>query len=145
VKELKVMGIENGTVIDHIPGGRAMQVLQILGSNGATTLVAMNVKSTKLGKKDVLKIENKFLSSDETNKISLIAPTATINIIRDYRVSEKREVELPDEVRGIVNCPNPNCISNDKEELVKSRLNKEGNWYRCYYCERVFPAVDLVG
>ena len=89
MKELKVKGIENGTVIDHIPGGRAMRALQILSSNGTTTLIAMNVGSNKLGKKDVLKIENKHLSVEETNKISLIAPTATINIINDYKVVEK--------------------------------------------------------
>ena len=145
MKELKVKGIENGTVIDHIPGGRATKVLEILKPNGETTLVAINVSSTKLGKKDIVKIENKFLSTDETNKISLIAPTATINIIRDFKVSEKRKVELPVEVNGIVKCPNPNCISNEKEELVKAKLKKEGSNYRCYYCERVFPAAELVG
>jgi aspartate carbamoyltransferase regulatory subunit len=145
MKELKVKGIENGTVIDHIPGGKATQVLDILGSNGETTLMAMNVSSSKLKKKDVLKIENKFLSPDETNKISLIAPSATINIIREFKVAEKREVELPNEVVGLVNCPNPNCMSNDKKEFVKSTLVKEGRGYRCYYCERVFPASELVG
>ncbi len=145
MKELKVQGIERGTVIDHIPAGRAIKVLDILKPNGEITLIAMNVSSTKMGKKDVLKIENKFLSPDETNKIALIAPIATINIIRDSKVAEKRKVELPIELRGLVKCPNPNCISNEKGELVKSRLIKEGSSYRCHYCERVFPAAELIG
>ncbi len=144
MKELKVKGIEEGTVIDHIPSGRAIQVMKILGGNGETTMAAMNVSSTKLGKKDIIKIEGKFLSPAETNKLALIAPTATINIIRGSSVVEKRKVDLPDSLQGLVACPNPNCISNDHEEFVKSRLDHDGKVYRCYYCERAFDPKDLL-
>ena len=144
MKELKVKGIEQGTVIDHIPAGRAPSVMRILGSDGETTLCAMNVSSTKLGKKDVVKIEGKFLSAEQTNKLGLIAPTATISIIRDSAVAEKRKVEMPQILNGLVACPNPNCISNDKEELVVSKLLKEQKTYRCYYCERSFDPKDLI-
>lgn len=145
-KEPKVRTIEQGTVIDHIPAGRALQVYRILGEAGSdnTVLIAMKVESTKFGKKDVLKIENRFLTEDEANKISLIAPTATINIIRDFKVAEKRQVQLPERIDGLVKCPNPMCISNDERELVRGKFNKEGRNYRCHYCERSFAPGDLI-
>ena len=142
-KEPKVTKINNGTVIDHIPAGRALEVYKLLGTNNHVVLIAMNIESTKLGHKDILKLENKFLSQDEANKMALIAPTATINIIRDFTISEKHKINLPDQMEGLVKCPNPMCVSNDKEELVKSRFFREGKNYRCYYCERNFPAAEL--
>ena len=140
MKELKIQPIKNGTVIDHITAGNAVKVLHILGipkSSSSIVSVAMNVNS-KYGKKDIVKVENRELDPNELDKIALIAPKATINIIRDYEVAEKHKVKLSDEVIGIAHCSNPTCISNSKEP-VKSRfivLKKDPIQIKCYYCER---------
>lgn len=140
MKKLKITPIRNGTVIDHITPGFAVKVLHILEipkSSSSVVSVAMNVKS-KWGKKDIVKVENRELDPREVDKISLIAPKATINIIRDYEVIEKHRVHLPDEIIGIVTCSNPTCISNSKEP-VQSRfllVNKDPPRIKCYYCER---------
>lgn len=140
MKELKIQPIKDGTVIDHITAGNAVKVLHILGipkSSISIVSVAMNVKS-KFGKKDIVKVENRELGPNEVDKIALISPKATINIIRDYEVAEKHKVKLPEEVVGIVRCSNPTCVSNSKEP-VKSRfivLNKDPIQIKCYYCER---------
>lgn len=140
MKELKIQPIKNGTVIDHITAGNAVKVLHILGipkGSSSTVSVAMNVNS-KYGKKDIVKVENRELDPYEVDKIALIAPKATINIIRDYEVAEKYKVKLPEEVIGIVRCSNPTCVSNSREP-VKSRfivLKKDPIQIKCYYCER---------
>ena len=140
MKELKIQPIKDGTVIDHITAGNAVKVLHILGipkSSISIVSVAMNVKS-KFGKKDIVKVENRELDPNEVDKIALISPKATINIIRDYEVAEKHRVKLPNEVVGIVRCSNPTCVSNSKEP-VKSRfivLDKDPIQIKCYYCER---------
>ena len=138
-KELKVPLIKNGTVIDHITAGNAVKVLIILGipETSSVVSVAMNVKS-KLGKKDIVKVENRELDPKEVDKIALIAPKATINIIRDYEVTKKQRVKLPDEIVGIVKCSNPTCVSNANEP-VESRFlifSKDPPRIKCYYCER---------
>lgn len=140
-KELKIPLIKNGSVIDHITPGSAVKVLRILGipdTSSSVVSVAMNVKS-KIGKKDIVKVENRELDPHEVDKIALIAPKATINIIRDYKVTEKHKVKLPDEIIGIVKCSNPTCISNAQREPVKSRfkvIKKDPTEIICYYCER---------
>lgn len=146
MKKLKITPIKNGTVIDHIPPGRALKVLHVLQlpePSSAVISVAINVKS-KLGKKDIVKIENRELDKREVNKISLIAPNATINIIRDFDVYEKHRVQLQQEIVGIVKCSNPTCISNANEP-VESRfylVSKDPLNIKCYYCER--EAEDIV-
>jgi len=139
-KELKIPRIKDGTVIDHITAGNAVKVLHILGiprSTSSIVSVAINVKS-KLGKKDIVKVENRELDPQEVDKIALIAPKATINIIRDYEVAKKHKVELPNEIVGIVSCSNPTCVSNANEP-VTSRfkvIKKDPPRIKCYYCER---------
>jgi aspartate carbamoyltransferase regulatory subunit len=139
-KELKIPLIKDGTVIDHITAGNAVKVLHILGipkGTSSVVSVAMNVNS-KMGKKDIVKVENRELDSQEVDKIALIAPKATINIIRDYEVAKKHKVELPEEIIGLVTCSNPTCVSNAKEP-VKSRFKiicKDPLRIKCYYCER---------
>jgi aspartate carbamoyltransferase regulatory subunit len=139
-KELKVPRIKDGTVIDHITAGNAVKVLHILGipkTTSFTVSVAMNVKS-KFGKKDIVKVENRELDPKEVDKIALIAPKATINIIRDYDVTKKHKVKLPDEIVGIVSCSNPTCVSNANEP-VESRfkiISRDPPKIKCYYCER---------
>jgi aspartate carbamoyltransferase regulatory subunit len=139
-KELKVPRIKDGTVIDHINAGNAVKVLHILSipeTTSSTVSVAMNVKS-KLGKKDIVKVENRELDPKEVDKIALIAPKATINIIREYEVTKKHVVKLPDEIIGIVSCSNPTCVSNANEP-VDSRfqiISRDPPKIKCYYCER---------
>jgi aspartate carbamoyltransferase regulatory subunit len=139
-KELKIPLIKNGTVIDHITAGNAVKVLHILGipvSSSSVVSVAMNVKS-KIGKKDIVKVENREIDPQEVDKIALIAPKASINIIRNYNVIKKHKVELPTEIIGIVRCSNPTCVSNANEP-VKSRfkvIDKDPPRIKCYFCER---------
>lgn len=139
--ELKVRPIKNGTVIDHIAAGQALNVLKILGISGttdATLSVVINVDSEKLGLKDIVKVEDRELMEEEVNRIALIAPAATINIIRDYLVIEKHLVDLPDEIVGVVRCQNPSCISNTSEPIKSRMLVKTKNpvLLRCVYCEQ---------
>ena len=139
--KLRVTPIGNGTVIDHIPPGQALNVLRILGidrTTEATISVLMNVSSRRSGKKDIVKVEDRELKEEEVNKVSLIAPGATINIIRDQRVVEKYTVDMPDLIVGVVRCPNPSCISNTSEPIKSQILVKSKNpvILRCVYCEQ---------
>ncbi len=147
--ELKIEVIPEGTVIDHIPAGKWLKVIEILGltkPNGGTLLIASNVPSKKLGRKDIVKVEGRYLSEEEVNKITLIAPSATVNIVKDYKITEKFRVGIPEEIFDILRCPNPNCISN--REYVKSRfhvVSKEPLKLRCHYCERTIEGDEIPG
>lgn len=141
-KELRVHPIRDGTVIDHIKAGQANNVLKILGITGASSAIvsmAMNVTSKTMQHKDIVKIENRELEENEVDKISLISPGATINIIRDFEVVEKYQVELPEIVEGMVKCPNPNCISNTSEPVTSKFLVTKDTLIRlrCVYCEHI--------
>lgn len=134
---LLISPIHNGTVIDHITSGEALNVLRIIGITGATTesiSVATNVKSSKIGKKDIVKIENRELCKEEVDRIALIAPHATISIIRNFDVYEKKGVMIPDLLVGVVRCPNPGCISNTNEP-VPSKFEVVQKGLHCLYCE----------
>lgn len=134
--ELRVTKIENGTVIDHIPGGQALNVLTILGIDAETTdtvSIGINVPSEYMGRKDIVKVESRELNQEEVDVLSLIAPDATINIIRDFDVVEKLRVEPPERVVGVLSCPNANCISN-AHEPVDTKFEVLRNGVRCEYC-----------
>jgi len=136
-RTLLVSQIRDGTVIDHITAGEALNVLTILGIGGTTTeslSIATNVASRKEGKKDILKIERRELRKEEVDRIALIAPHATINIIRDYEVVEKKGVTVPPVIRGVVKCPNPGCISNANEP-IESSFEVLGKGLHCCYCD----------
>ena len=101
---LIVRRIKDGTVIDHIDVGNGLRVLdalQIDGSEGNVITIALNVPSGKLKKKDMIKVEGRFLEDDDTNKLAIIAPASTVNIIKDYTLVEKRRVALPNEIDRI--------------------------------------------
>jgi len=145
---LRVSKIRDGTVIDHITAGHALDVLKILritdNVKGVVT-VGMNVPSKTLGLKDMVKIEGRELKSEEVDKIALLAPHASINIIRNYEVVDKQVVRLPDIIREAVKCANPACISNSKEP-VKSTFyvdNKEPLRLRCHYCGYIMEKKDI--
>ena len=146
-RELKVKPIKNGTVIDHIKANKALSVLKILGlpSEESAVTIAMNVKSSLMGSKDIVKIEGRELAPEEVDKIALIAPKATINIIRDYDLVEKGKVTLLNEINDILRCQNPNCITNT-EEPVETRffiIGKGPVTLRCYYCERIMDENEI--
>jgi aspartate carbamoyltransferase regulatory subunit len=148
-RQLLVRRIKDGTVIDHIESGKALLVLRTLditGKEGNVITVALNVPSSKHNKKDIIKVENKFLEKDETNKLALIAPHATINIIKEYRLVEKRKIQLPDSIIGVFKCPNLKCVTNS-DEYIKPIINiidKEKIVLRCKYCFRTLTINELV-
>lgn len=142
MKEFKVTPIRNGTVIDHIDVGMALKVLRIIGVRddvNSTVSVLIHVPSKKNAWKDIVKIEDRELDPKELDKIALVSPDATINIIRDYNVAEKFVVEVPDRVRSIMRCSNPGCITN-KNEPVEPEFVVEAKRppaLRCVYCDRM--------
>ena len=145
-KELKVSAIENGTVIDHIPSVSVFQVIKILNLTEYQNqlLIATNLDSQKMGKKGIIKVSNKFFKSDEINKIALVAPTATLIIIRNFEVIEKKNVEIPDLAENIVKCFNPNCITNNEEISTKfTVIDKKELKLRCHYCEKITARKNI--
>jgi aspartate carbamoyltransferase regulatory subunit len=143
MKQLVISKIKDGTVIDHINAGRSILVLRILGIDERTTenvSMAMNVPSKKMGKKDIVKVEGKFISEEELNKIALISPNATINLVKDYEIQKKFNVKPPEVVEEILSCPNHACISNEKREPITSKfyvkVDENGVVAVCHYCGR---------
>ena len=146
-KVMKVQPIRNGTVIDHIIAGKGVKIMDLLGFNqeGTAILSIMNVKSKKLGRKDIIKIEDRELSEEDINKIALLSPRCNINIIRNYTVSEKIEAKVPRVNIGIAKCNNQNCISNNQRNLEsKLELKDEENFtLKCMYCKRGINGTEL--
>ena len=142
--------IKDGTVIDHITGGHALDVVKILGITGresGTVTIAMNVPSKRFRSKDIVKIEDRELKPQEVHKIALLAPRATINIIRDYKVAKKDEVKLPKEIENIIKCANPACISNSNEP-VRARFyvdSEDPLLLKCHYCGHIMERKDFLG
>lgn len=138
-QELQVAALKNGTVIDHIPSEYLFTVVSLLGlekmKNNIT--IGFNLKSKKLGEKGIIKIADKFFCDEEINRIAVVAPNVKLNIIRDYEVVEKREVRLPDELRGIIKCANPKCITNNEPmETYFHVIDKDRCVVKCHYCEK---------
>ncbi|MCL4413061.1 MAG: aspartate carbamoyltransferase regulatory subunit [Candidatus Thermoplasmatota archaeon] len=146
---LKIEKIQKGTVIDHIPVGRALQVLKILNiysDIGLTVSIAIHVKSKKLGLKDVIKIEERILDSSELNKIALVAEGATISIVDNFEVIKKFSVKAPEVVIGILRCSNPRCITNTGENVKSSFIitSKDPIILKCHYCEREMETDEII-
>ena len=135
-KERLVAAIENGTVIDHIPTDKTYQVASLLGLFNLKTPVTIgfNYPSQKVGSKGIIKVSNKFFTDDEVSRLSVVAPNVILSIIRDYEVVEKRSVVTPDEIKGIVKCNNPKCITNN--EPMQTHFHVENNILTCHYCEK---------
>ncbi|MDO5859462.1 aspartate carbamoyltransferase regulatory subunit [Methanobrevibacter sp.] len=147
--ELKIKAIENGTVIDHISANKALHILKILGlpdNETQNVTIAMNVSSKQIGRKDILKIENRELDHKELNQVALIAPKATINIIRNFETVKKDKIILPDKITSIIKCTNPKCITNYKNEPITpifNVINKYPPVVRCHYCEKLIKTEDI--
>lgn len=148
MKELHIKGIENGTAIDHIPQGKGIQVMHVLGMlegfGNATVSFACNVESKKLvGRKDLIFIENKILSMQELGKIALIARNATVNEIAGHEVKSKKILELPEFVEGILSCPNSKCISSIEKLSGKFAISKSLEKAKCIYCETELNTEEI--
>ena len=145
-KELQVAALQNGTAIDHIPSEQLFKVVSLLEIEKLKTPVTIgyNLDSKKMGKKGILKISDKFFEEDEINRISLIAPSVKLNIIRDYEVVEKKLVHLPEELLGIVKCNNPMCITNNEPMKTHFKvIDKENVTLKCQYCEMETKKEDI--
>lgn len=145
-KERLVAAIENGTVIDHIPAEKTFQVASLLELMDLKSIVTIgnNYASKKVGRKGIIKVENKFFTDEEISRLSVVAPNGVLNIIKDYEVVEKKTVEIPDELRGIVKCKNPKCVTNNEPmQTVFHVVDKTNGMLRCHYCD-VEQEIDNV-
>ena len=139
-KQLSVSAIKEGTVIDHIPATALFKVVSLLNLDELDTMITIgnSLGSNKLGKKGIIKLSKVFFKDEEINRIALVAPCAKLNIIRDYDVVEKRVVEIPDEIIGIVKCVNPKCITNNQEVTTRFEVvSKSEVKLKCHYCEKI--------
>ena len=156
-RELLIRAIKHGIVIDHIPSEKVFAIVEILKLKeySERITVATNMPSSSLGRKGIIKIEEKILEEKELNNISLLAPNVTINIIDNYEVVEKSKLEKLDKVIGLMKCDNPKCISNhenietkfirikeDSENLDENNLEEKSK-YKCFYCEKVILEDEI--
>jgi aspartate carbamoyltransferase regulatory subunit len=146
---LYVSKIKDGTVIDHITGGHALDVVKILGITGKEKriiTIAINVPSKRFKVKDIVKIEGRELNPEEVHKIALLAPHATINIIRNYNVVDKQRVKLPTVIEGIIKCSNPACISNSNEPVQTKFyvICEDPLILKCHYCGYTMEKEDIL-
>jgi len=147
--EMLVAAIKNGTVIDHIPTEKTYQVVNLLGLEKLTTPVTIgyNYRSKKLNRKGIIKVEDKFFTDEEISRLSVVAPNIVLNIIKDYEVVEKKKVETPNDLSGIVKCNNPKCITNNEPmQTLFHVTDKENGILKCHYCEKEqnIDKVELV-
>lgn len=147
--ERQVAAIKNGTVIDHIPAEKTYQVVNLLQLETLNTPVTIgyNYPSNKIGRKGIIKVSDKFFTDEEISRLSVVAQNVVLNIIHDYEVVEKKTVKTPDELRGIVKCNNPKCITNNEPmNTVFHVVNKEKGIIKCHYCdkEQFIEKVELV-
>lgn len=145
-KEMLVVALENGTVIDHIPSDKLFSVVTLLGLDKCENQITIgnNLSSKKSGHKGIIKIADRTFAPDEISKIAVIAPNAVLNVIKNYQVVEKQKIELPDEITGILKCVNPKCITNN--EKIKTRfevLDKGQVVVKCHYCESVMKGEEV--
>lgn len=147
--ERQVAAIKNGTVIDHIPAEKTYQVVNLLQleTHDTPVTIGYNYPSNKIGRKGIIKVSDKFFTDEEISRLSAVAQNVVLNIIHDYEVVEKKTVKTPDELRGIVKCNNPKCITNNEPmNTVFHVVNKEKGILKCHYCdkEQFIEKVELV-
>jgi aspartate carbamoyltransferase regulatory subunit len=144
---LQVSAIENGTVIDHITDKSALKIIQLLhlASGGTTVTVGLNLPSKKMGSKDLIKISGHEIQVDEANRIAIFSPEASINIIRDFKIVKKFTVTLPEKIKDLLSCPNPQCITNHETICTEFIVNTKQKKVRlhCVYCEKLFDRDEL--
>ena len=145
-RELNISAIDEGTVIDHIPTDATFKVVEILDleNHKGIVSIATNLQSKRIGKKGIVKVGGKSLTQDEVNKIAIVAPDATVNIIKNYNVREKIKVKTPEIIDNVVKCSNPVCITNNEQVPTKFYVaKKEPLKIKCHYCERSMGKEDI--
>ena len=147
-KELVVSALENGTVLDHIPAENVYRALDLLNLKGIENqiTIGINLNSKAQGRKGIIKIEGRFFEDDELGKLALIAPHATVNVIRDFKVVEKKELELPKEVIGIAKCRNPKCVTNHQPIKTRFATVEKNNEIQllCHFCEKITTTKYII-
>ena len=144
--ELEVSAIKNGTVIDHIPADLTFKIVQILNlyNHPSAITIGTNLESKTLGKKGIIKIADRFISDEEIGRLSVVAPNVTLNIIRDYQIVQKKYVQYPKQIVGVVKCSNPKCITNHQPVPTKMEVfDIAQKSLRCVYCERVMQHDEV--
>ena len=146
-KELVVRALENGTVLDHIPAQYVYKALEILGLNDIENqiTIGINLASKIYGKKGIIKIADVFFADEELNKLALIAPKATVNVIKGFKVVEKKQLVMPHEIIGIAKCKNPKCVTNHQPIKTKFTTIENGNTVSllCNYCEKITDSKHI--
>jgi aspartate carbamoyltransferase regulatory subunit len=145
-KQLSVVAIQDGTVIDHIPAKNLFKVIHILGLDKIDNQITFgtNLDSKKLIQKAIIKISDVFFEDEDLNRIALVAPDAKLNIIRDYEVVEKKVVKVPNSITGIVKCMNPKCITNFEPVITKFKvISRKNVELKCHYCEKITNQENL--
>ena len=138
-EELQVAALQNGTVIDHIPTDKLFTIVSLLGlkNSDLNITIGNNLPSKKLGKKGIIKVADRFFTDEEISRLSVVAPNVQLNIINNYEVVEKKQVIMPDVIKGIVKCSNPKCITNNEPmTTIFHVINKENGVLKCHYCEK---------
>jgi aspartate carbamoyltransferase regulatory subunit len=149
-ENIRIVKIHDGTVIDHIRAGKALEVLKILGITGEygnIVTLAMNISSSKIGKKDIVKVEHRFLEEEEVARIALVAPEATINLIKDFKIIKKTRVELPAIITDIFECTNQRCVTNKEREPIHSKyevISRTPIQLKCLYCWTLIEEQDII-
>lgn len=139
-----VEAIANGTVIDHIPPEATLKVAAMLTKTGDQVFIGMNLRSGRIGRKGVVKISNREIDKRMASCLALVAPSATVCIIRDYAVAKKEQVELPPRFDDVARCANPNCVTNHEKWGTRfAVVSSNPLTVRCQYCERTFDSGDL--
>ncbi len=138
--------IENGINLDQIPHGNAWYIMKILNlfNSNSQAGVGLNLPSKKLGSKDLIKIENRLLTQNEIDAISLFCTGSTLSIIKDFKVINKLTLELPKVVNDIIVCPNKRCVSHQYVSKFHTFVNrKDMTVVKCHYCEKEFNIEDI--
>ena len=136
---LQVAALKNGTVIDHIPSDKLFTVVNLLGliDTDLNMTIGNNLESKNLGKKGIIKVADRFFTDEEISRLSVVSPNVKLNIIRNYEVVEKKQVSMPEELKGIVKCNNPKCITNNEPmTTIFHVIDKENGILKCHYCEK---------
>ncbi len=136
---MQVAALKNGTVIDHIPSDKLFTIVSLLEleKTDSNITIGNNLESHKLGKKGIIKVADRFFTDEEISRLSVVAPNVQLNIIRDYEVVEKKQVVMPHELRGIVKCANPKCITNNEPmQTLFHVIDMENGTLKCHYCEK---------
>ncbi|MBD3342761.1 MAG: aspartate carbamoyltransferase regulatory subunit [Candidatus Lokiarchaeota archaeon] len=147
--KLKIERIHKGTVIDHIDAGYALTILSLTKLDESPNLmtIGVNVPSKKYQKKDIIKIEGVFLNEIQMQQISILSPNATISLIENYAVIQKKKVKIPKIIRKLIMCVNSTCITNSKKEPIDYEfkvLEEKPLKIQCIYCDRIYKLDEII-